>query len=245
MAGIQISVGFPSLDELRKAFKGLPENLAAKYMQAALRQAIKPGEARLKAIVGSYQGPTKNLQRSIAVVTRKYPRTGSAVALAGFIRSGKADSRSAQGGKVRAGRDRAFHQGLVEFGTKARRVGKPAAVAYERTSKNGVTHVVRRQGGYIASSYANLGPFRILKRRGGAFKTSPQYQKAFFQKSSQPITIPPMRAKYPIRTAFEQTRDRMNSILREELAGRLENALREVAYRQSRAINSKAIGARF
>lgn len=243
MAGIQIAVGFPSLDELRQAFRGLPTNLAAKYMRSALTEAIKPGEQRLRAIVGNYQGPTKNLLRSITSKTKSYPRTGSAVALAGFVRSGSGQSRSAQGGKVRSGKDRAFHQGLVEFGTKARRIGKPASQSYQRTSKNGVVHVVRRQGGYIASSYANLGEFRIFRKRGGQFSTKPPYQKAFFKKSSGPITIPPMPAKAPIKTAFEQTRDRMAAILREQMAGKLENALRELAYRQTRAVNSTKIGA--
>jgi hypothetical protein len=177
---------------------------------------------------------------------RKYPRTGSAVALAGFIRSGKGLSTSAQGGKVRTGSDRAFHQGFLEFGTKPRKIGKPASQKYERTSKNGVRHIVSRQGGYIASSYGSLGPFKILKRRGGNdVATKPGYQKAFFQKSSEPIVIPGMKAKAPIKTAFEQTRERMNSVLREQLAGRLEGALRELAYRQTKAINSKTIGPKF
>jgi hypothetical protein len=37
----------------------------------------------------------------------------------------------------------------------------------------------------------------------------------------------------------------MNSVLREQLAGRLEGALRELAYRQTKAINSKTIGPKF
>lgn len=244
MATIRIDVGFPSLDELREAFKGLPQNLAAKYMGAALREAIKPGRERLRAIVSSYNGPTKNLLRSVDVVVRKYPRTGSAVGLAGFVRSGTGKSRSAQGGNVRTGKDRAFHQGFLEFGTKPRRIGKPASQRYERKSKNGLVHTVNRQGGYIASSYGSLGPFKVV-RRGKDVSTKPAYQKAFFVKRSEPIVIPPMRAKKPVATAFEQTKGRMNSVLREQLAGRLEGALREIAFRQTRAVNTRGVSPRF
>jgi hypothetical protein len=51
-----------------------------------------------------------------------------------------------------------------------------------------------------------------------------------------------MKAKAPIKTAYEQTRERMGSVLREQMAGRLESALRELAYRQTKAVNSKFIG---
>lgn len=244
MASIRIDVGFPSLEELRQAFKGLPENLASKYMAAALREAIKPGRDRLRAIVSSYNGPTKNLLRSVSVVVRKYPRTGSAVGLAGFVRSGTGQSRTAQGGNVRTGNDRAFHQGFLEFGTKPRKIGKPASQRYERTSKNGLTHTVSRQGGYIASSYGSLGPFKIT-RRGPGVSTKPAYQKAFFVKKSEPIVIPPMRPRKPVATAFEQTKGRMNSVLREQLAGRLQSALRELAYRQTKAVNTRVVSPRF
>jgi hypothetical protein len=148
---------------------------------------------------------------------------------------------------VRAGPDRAYHQWWLENGTRARQVSKIADKPYTRLGhtrrmKSGkvvdvVTHEVKRQGGYIASSYNRLGEFTVLRtprlprgQEGQRVQTDPAYPQAFFRKSSRPITIPAMpvggsSGRPPLETAFQQTRTQVAEILQRELRLSLEEAL--------------------
>ncbi len=100
-----------------------------------------------------------------------------------------------------------------------------------------VTHEVKRQGGYIASSYNKLGEFRMLPtprmprgQSGQRVQTDPGTPQAFFKKSSTPISIPAMpvggsTGRPPLQTAFDQTRGQVAEILQRELRLSLEQAL--------------------
>lgn len=92
------------------------------------------------------------------------------------------------------------------------------------------------QNAYIASSFNRLGPFSIVKRRGGGFTTDPAHPNAYFKKSKNPIVIPPTPAGGtsgvpPVRTAFAQTQGQVAFILQQELRISLERALSTLTYR--------------
>lgn len=230
MAAIRMELAARDAAEQLRA---LPATLAVKYFAASLRRAMKPALSRLRT--NTPVGPTGNLRRAVAFITRKYPQDKRAVGLVGYIASGSGKSESAAGGSVRSGKDRAFHQGFLEFGTKERVISKRAAKGYLRVSRGGLMHEVKQQGGYIASSFARLGPFSIVPSAGGRVQTKPRYPKAFFMKSNQPIRIAPMpvggsTGKPPVRSTYEETRSQMQSLLAAEMQDAVEKAAREVDY---------------
>ncbi|MBM4023725.1 MAG: hypothetical protein FJ284_16075, partial [Planctomycetes bacterium] len=211
---------------LRKAFKDIHPTVAAICMGAAAKRAMAPAESGLKAAVSGRivgVGPTGNLRRSVKAISKRYPKTGTGTAVVGFQKAGAGKSKSAGGGKVKRGPDRAYHQFWIEFGTKERETKKKASRPYVRTkprarkiavkelrkagvsardanvllkksaaevgSSVGGTVRIRRQGGYIASSYNSLGPFRIQGGKAAGVRTSPKYPKAFFTKRDQPVRL--------------------------------------------------------
>ena len=234
---VVIQAEFAELRRLREQFSTLPQRASAEYYQKALQAAIEPAYRRLIQLTPI--GPTGNLRAAVAKKTKRYPKTGNAVALVGYRRAGKAPTESAAGGTVLISKgrskDRGFHQGFLEFGTKARRVDKFSNTPYMRREhlRNGRpvrAHMVKGQNAFIASSFNRLGPFKIRafgNRSFNAFRTDPPYPKAFFRKSSSPIIIPPMDRQAPIKTAFEQTKGQMAEILRERLTVSLEAALNQ------------------
>lgn len=245
--GIELTAEMQGLRELQDALgKTLRDNPAkAKILAAALKKAVLPVELRLREVTPD--GPTGNLKRAVASKVVEYGLDGRAVAIVGYKRAGREPSASAAGGTVRAGPDRAFHQWWLEKGTKPRQISKPADKPYTRLGhtrrmKSGkvvdvVTHEVKRQGGYIASSYNRLGEFRTLPtprmprgETGQRVQTDPAYPNAYFKKSSTPITIPPMpvggsTGRPPLETAFAQTQRQVAEILQRELRLSLEEAL--------------------
>jgi hypothetical protein len=256
-AGIVISADFPDLKKVGDAIRGLGDSkFTAAALKAALAKAIKPAEDRLRQITPV--GPTGNLKAAVMSIAKAYPKDGNAVGLIGYRRSGKRDSESAAGGKVRAssGRigDRGYHQWMIEFGTKPRVVGKFSNTPYQRKSPSepfvrtrlgkqetvrgsGVPHIVKKgQNAYIASSFKSLGPFELVKRRDGGFVTDPPYQAAYFKKSANPIVIPPTPAggiagRPPIRTAFQETQAQVAAILQQEMQISLERAVSTLTFR--------------
>lgn len=236
---IQLSAEVLGLNEtLANLRAALNNEQKSRILEKALQKAVKPVKAALDRTVPL--GPTGNLRRAIDVKVVRYPLDGNAVAVVGFRRSGRRRSQSAAGGRVRTGRDRAFHQWWLEEGTRERFVSSPADRSYIRKShqrrmQSGTVaqvreHTVARQGGYIASSYNRLGPFRMTKPTTGdrsRVQTQPGYPRAFFRKSSQPIRIPPMPAggesgQPPLRTAFAQSQSAVAEILSRELRASLE-----------------------
>lgn len=248
--GAQIKVEFTDLAPVRKALQQFPLEVQSAIVAKAVREAIKPALARLKSLVPV--GPTGNLKRAVASKVKQYKKSGTAVGLVGYRAAGRAPSSSAAGGTVRAGRDRAFHQGFIEFGTKER---KAPAIAnkqytrkpYQRTSRKGLRHIVgahpvSRQGGYVSSSFGRLGPFTIDKSgqpKNNRVATSPRYPGAFFRKLSEPKPIPgtPVGGRAgvpPVKTAFEQTQSEMGSILDRELRVGIDAALQAITLLSNR-----------
>lgn len=116
------------------------------------------------------------------------------------------------------------------------RGGKTFAIRSHLVSQHVVSsHAVQEFNGrtyYYASSFAELGPFRINKVVGDPkrFTTDPAYPNAFFKRSKDPITIRPMRAggsagQPPLKTAWDQTRNTVAEILSRELQISLGRAL--------------------
>jgi len=255
-AGIVISADFPDLKKVGDAIRGLGDkNFTAQALKDALEKAIFPAYTRLREL--SPVGPTGNLKAAASYLAKAYPRDGTAVGLIGYRRAGRVDSSSVAGGKVRSSRasagDRAYHQWLVEYGTRQRAVGKFSNRPYQRKSPtvpfvrtrlgrqetvrgNGVVHTVRGQNAYIASSYKSLGPFDMIRQKSGRVQTDPPYPGAFFRKSKTPIVIAPSPAggragTPPVRTAFSQSQSQVAFILQQELRISLERALSTLTYR--------------
>lgn len=227
----------PNFFALREAFAKLPTNIAARVIGAGLKRASAPMMAALKEVTP--KGPTGNLRRSIKTIVKRYPRNGAAVAVVGFQKAGTGESKAAAGGTVKKGPDRAFHQFWLEFGTKERYIGKPAATPYARGKRNSA---VKQQGGYIASSFNRLGPFKLKAGKNGRVQTTPKYPRAFFMKSSQPIRIPEMGAKKPIQTAFIRSRREVEHRLYAEMQKAVENGIKIVEYNAQRKAELKEFG---
>jgi len=245
-AGIRITAEIAGLEELQNEL-GLifkPEQ-KAKIVENAMKKALAPALVRLKA--NTPLGPTGNLKRAATVKTVSYRRDGNAVGLLGYTRADKEKSRSAQGGKRRRGKDLAYHQYWLEEGTDDSTIDKLSNTPYVRKShvrrnrSGSVTtvraHQVSGQNAYYASSFNQLGPFKLRPtqrpRRGGGkqeVQTDPASPQAFFKRSATPITIKGMRAggrsgQPPLKTTWEQTSTQVAEILQRELRISLEQAL--------------------
>lgn len=222
--GIEAKVEFPELKQLQAAFRQFRPSLAKKHMGAAIRRSLAPGVRALRT--KTPRGPTGNLQRAITSKVKTYV-SGNAVGLIGFVAAGSAKSKSAAGGSVKKGKDRAFHAGFLEFGTKERVI---------RTSS-------RRAGASVASSFKTMGPFKIAKTaKRGKFagvvrvNTSPKYPKAFFRKAprGQMLRLPEMprggrTGQPPVRSAYQQSVSAMRSELAVQMTQSLINAQKDLA----------------
>lgn len=253
VAGIELTADITGLQELQTAIGRLfPPEEKTKILKVALAKAIEPAFQRLKEVAPL--GPTGNLRRAVAKKIVGYSRDGNAVAVLGFRRAGLSSSESAAGGTVRSGPDRAFHQYWLEDGTQSRQVNKLSNTPYirrahSRKMRSGKVadireHSVKGQGGYIASSFNRLGPFRLVKdpTQPSRVVTEPAYQNAFFRKSKNPITIPPMnpggRGEPPLKTAWAQTQGTVADILQRELRITLEQALSTLSSRSTGTIGT-------
>lgn len=239
MAGIKIEVSFDDVQQPLAMLRALPDDIANKFLRAALDKAIQPAFTALGNVTPV--GPTSNLYRARNKKVVIYRKDRVGVGLVGYNQSGKGSNRAAQGGRVRAGRDRAFHQWWIENGTKPRKITTLANTPYQRRSKNGLVHWVSGQNGYIASSFNGLGPFRIRKQ-GNSFTTRPGYPKAFFVKRSQPFEIPAtprggVSGQPPVETAWNRSRSQVTSVLREELSVSLERALEAITRFSGRTVS--------
>lgn len=213
---IELSLEFPELTELRQQFRDLPKNIAAKHLGAALRKAMAPGLAQLKK--NTPKGPTGNLRKSAKIKIKTYKKDGNAVGIVGYEIGGGS---------------KGYHQGFLEFGTKERQTKGRFASSWKRSSLNNASYTA--------------GGFRIINaRRGrnaGKLVTQPKPPKAFFKsaKAGERVKLGKMpiggRTKQPpVKSAFNQTRPQMVSLLRGELATRLEKALAEVKGRAARGL---------
>jgi HK97 gp10 family phage protein len=216
MAGFTgVKVEFPEMHELRQKLRQFPSNLAAKHLGAALRKASKPGLTALRSEVRANQkGPTGNLRRAIATKVKTYKKTGNAVALVGFTKAGTGKT-APTAGSVQKGKDRAFHAGFLEFGTKPR---------YTKKS--------------IASSFKRLGPFKIkpIAKRGkfagqARVQTTPKLPRAFFKRApaGQRVFLGRTQPERPIATSFKKAAGSIRSELKAGMATAIEKAAKDLA----------------
>jgi hypothetical protein len=263
-AGIVIAANFPDLKEVGDAIRNLGDKrFAAVSLKDALQNAIAPAEARLRELTPV--GPTGNLRAAVMSLAKAYTKSGNAVGLIGYRATGNRGSESAAGGKVRVSSgnagDRAYHQWLIEYGTRTRVVSKFSNTPYQRKSPSvpfvrtrmgkqevvrgkGIVHTVSGQNAYIASSYKSLGPFQMIRQSGNKSRvqTNPPTPGAYFKKSANPIQIPPTpeggaAGQPPIRTAFQQTQGQVAAILQQELRISLERALSTLTYSSTGTIS--------
>lgn len=118
MARPGMTLEFPDLPGLAEQFRQLPKSLASAAIGAGVKRAMKPAEEELKR--QTPVGPTGNLKRGIATKAKRYPKTGSAVAIVGYRKSGT--GRPPKEGTKRRNKasDKTQHQFLVEYGSKPR-----------------------------------------------------------------------------------------------------------------------------
>ncbi len=246
--GIEISLDTANLTELAKQLGEVFRDPAQRsgIVGDAMDKAIKPVVARLRSLTPV--GPTGNLLAAVNGKVVRYPRSGNAVGVVGYNQAGRARSRSAAGGRVRRGPDRAFHQWWLEDGTKDRVISRLSNTPYARKghtrrTRSGTTttvrpHQVSGQNAYIASSFNRLGPFKVRPTPrvpdGQSVSTDPEYPQAFFKKSSQPIRIVGMTpggrsGRPPLATAWAQTESVVAEILQRELRLALEAELAKFA----------------
>lgn len=223
-----MKVAFPELDNLKRAFTNFRPSLARKHLGAAIRRSLKPGLSALRSTTP--RGPTGNLRRAIASKVKTY-KGGNAVGLVGFTAAGSGRVK-ASGGTVKKGKDRAFHMGFLEFGTRDRRTKGP-----------------------IASSFKRLGPFVIRPvAKRGKFKgvarvvTSPAFPKAFFKRAprGQTVYLSSMpiggsTGQPPVRTAFQRALPEMRALLPVEMTKSVNAALRDLADRFPRKPDGRGL----
>ena len=118
MARPGMTLEFPDLPGLAEQFRQLPKSLASAAIGAGVKRALKPAEEELKR--QTPVGPTGNLKRGIATKAKRYTKTGSAVAIVGYRKSGT--GRPPKEGTKRRNKasDKTQHQFLVEYGSKPR-----------------------------------------------------------------------------------------------------------------------------
>jgi hypothetical protein len=244
--GTEITIDTAELQEFsRKLREFLPPRQSALVMAAAVRKAIQPVTRALRTTTPI--GPTGNLKRAVTSKVVEYQNSGVAVGIVGYRRAATEKSDSAAGGTVRTGPDRAFHQWWLEYGAKNRTIKTFSNKQYDRYSPTtpflrrrrvrgrdgekiveeivrgrGVLHQVSGQNAYIASSFRELGPFKFDTQQKPRVVTNPPYPRAFFIKSKDPITLPPMpigglTGKPPLQTAWSQTQGQVASTLQQEL----------------------------
>ena len=113
-----MTLEFPDLPGLAEQFRQLPKSLASAAIGAGVKRAMKPAEEELKR--QTPVGPTGNLKRGIATKAKRYPKTGSAVAIVGFRKSGTGKPPKEGTKRRNKASDKTQHQFLVEYGTKPR-----------------------------------------------------------------------------------------------------------------------------
>jgi hypothetical protein len=109
---------FPDLPGLAEQFRLLPKSLASAAIGAAVKRALKPAEQELKR--QTPVGPTGNLRRGIVTKAKRYSKTGAAVAIVGYRKSGTGKPLKEGSKRRNKANDKTGHQFLVEYGSKPR-----------------------------------------------------------------------------------------------------------------------------
>lgn len=176
------------LQDLQKITKDT--KLISQKMRSALRYAAKPTFDALTANVNKLGTKTGNLRRSVNIKAKAYSKSGNAVVLVGYISAGKGTKA-----QRKAGRTNAYHQHLVEFGTRPRYTKR----------------------GSIASSYGSY-PFKMSNRNG--MLTTQGYPSTFFKRAKAGHGVQlgrmPVGGSFgrpPLRDAFERTKSQIRTRL--------------------------------
>lgn len=244
-----LAIEFPNVNPVLEELAQFGSNYAAKYLGSALRKSIKPAVNALKK--ETPVGPTGNLKRAVTSKIVPYYGDGNAVAMIGYRATGKGKT-APTGGKVQKGKDRAFHQGFLEFGTKTRTVKagvkgyvrdnfrrkqhqrRTPSGTYVNVRGHSVTmHGVNASQGSIASSYGTLGKFTIAGGNRGRVQTTPAYPNAFFKRSKkgEPMRVGRMIATEPIATAYRASVATVQTALEKNLIASVQSARNELAGR--------------
>lgn len=204
--GVDITVDFPELSQIKKAFSELPGNIAAKYMAAALGKAITPGYTALKQLTP--KGPTGNLRRAIRKKTKRYTKKGTGVALVGYTAAPRKKAETLKGN------EKGSHQGFLEFGTKERKTKGRIASSFARSGPVKV----------------------VMAKRAKTVKTNPKPPKGFVKAAAGGGNVSlgafPVGGKSgvpPVKTAFERTKTQISGLLTKEMTMALNNATKEMA----------------
>lgn len=256
VAGINLSMDSSELLRLQASLGKVFDNAGlADILGDALEKALFPAQLRLRE--NTPAGPTGNLKRAVNTKIVRYKRDGNAVGLLGYNRAGKESSKEiAQPGTVRLGPDRAFHQWLVEFGTKQRPIKTIANKSYQRrahtrTMKSGKVaqineHTVKAgQGSMIASSLGQRGAFAITKA-GKGIQTP---KGTFFKKGrkGETLVINAMQAggysEPPLRKTWREYQGKVATTLQQELRISLERALESLTYSSTGSVTGATIQA--
>ncbi len=219
------------LDDIVVALKALPRDISLKYQLRALRKAAKPGMEALRSQVSQVGQVTGNLLASVTKAERKYNNNRAklpvGVIVVGFRRPNNTKSQKMAtpafaGGSVLKGPNRAYHSHLVEFGTQSRSAGKSRRTGRKRVLLGGRLRTIisreKEKSGVrsILSSFSTRGPF--------AKGTRGQYPKDFIATG----TVRGAPAQHPLQSAFNNSRQKMQSVLDTEMRNALEKALREL-----------------
>ena len=202
MRGLEIveEISFPELGKLQKTLeKEYATEAVSKRMMKALEPVVAVALSKLRGYIRkNHMGPTGNLLAGTTSKVVEYPDSGHAVGLVGF-RAVSGGFSQASSGTVRRGPDRAFHAGLLEFGTKPRRADGP-----------------------IASSFKRFGPFKVIGRFPPV-KTSPGYPGAFFKKASkgQRASTGRVLPLQPIRRSFNEGQSAIESSVKKSVSKQL------------------------
>jgi len=243
VAGVNLSLDSSELLKLQASLGKVFDNKGlSDLLGDALEKALFPAQLRLRE--NTPAGPTGNLKRAANLKVVRYPKDGNAVGLLGYNRAAKADSKEiAQPGTVRLGPDRAFHQWLVEFGTKQRPIKTIATKPYQRRAhtrrmKSGTVATVQAhevkagQGAMIASSLGSRGPFAITKS-GRGLETP---RGAFFKKGKKGETLvieamqPGGLSEPPLRKTWREYQGKVATTLTQELRISMERALEALTF---------------
>lgn len=254
VAGIRLDINADELKGLRENIQQFfPRKEAAEVLGQAIERALAPALVRLRE--NTPLGPTGNLRRAADMKVIEYPNNGVAVGILGYRRAKSAGGSSAAGGSVQTGPDRGYHQWWLEYGTQQRVVDKFSDTPYRRQAhqrrmKSGkvVTvrdHIVSGQNAYIASSFNRLGPFKIKSRQEGGdgrrLQTEPQYPRAFFKKSKDPVRIPAMQpggtgGRPPLQSTWNEYQGKVADSISRELRISLEQAWEALRLRVSGSV---------
>ena len=256
VAGVNLSLDASELLRLQASLGKVFDNPGlADILGDALESSLDKALMRLRE--NTPVGPTGNLKRAANIKVVRYKRDGNAVGLLGYNRAARGPSQEiAQLGTVRLGPDRAFHQWLVEYGTKPRAIKTIATKPYQRkahtrTMKSGKVaavsaHTVQAgQGAMIASSLGSRGPFAITKN-GKGIQTP---RGTFFKKGKkgETLVVQPMQpgglGEPPLRKTWQEYQGKVASYLTTELRISLERALQSLTYSSTGTIDGGVIQA--